>query len=64
MTLEFDDNLPQGWEEHEREKILFVASNTTPYQRLEWLEAALRLFAPTLAQDKLRGEDLREKIKD
>ncbi len=39
-----DPHWPRGWEEHERERILFIVKNTTPLQRLKWVEAALKLF--------------------
>ncbi len=33
---------------HEREQILFNLKNTTPLQRLEWLEETLELLSPYL----------------
>jgi len=32
-----------GWDEHRRRQIRDVARGTTPTQRLDWLEEALRL---------------------
>jgi hypothetical protein len=50
-----DKNSPQRawpaenpWELHRREQTLFIAKNTTPAQRLEWLEQMLILLAPYL----------------
>lgn len=33
------------WAEQEKEPILFIARNTTPTQRLEWLEEMIVLFS-------------------
>ena len=32
------------WKIHQEESVIFVAENTTPLQRLEWLEAMLVLL--------------------
>jgi len=50
-------NFPRVWEEHEKQEILFKATHTTPLQRLEWLEAVLRLFQDRLASRS--GRDLK-----
>ncbi len=40
------------WEEQEKQDILFRARNSTPMQRLEWLEAAIRFAASVEAKVK------------
>lgn len=39
-----NDGFPNGWDEHRRQQIIFIAKNTTPLQRLEWVEEMLELF--------------------
>lgn len=36
--------------DQEREQILYKARNTTPLQRIQWLEETRRLFAPYLSR--------------
>lgn len=38
-----DEDWPVTWEAHQRDQTLRIARETTPAQRLEWLESALEL---------------------
>ena len=44
----------EGFAAHEREQILAKARDTTPSQRVLWVEEAVRLFAPQLAEASRR----------
>ena len=35
---------PRGWEEHKKQQILAIARETTPLQRLQWVEEMLQLL--------------------
>jgi hypothetical protein len=39
---------PRGWEEHKADQIVFIARNSTPLQRIRWLESMLELLRPQL----------------
>jgi hypothetical protein len=39
---------PVGWDEHRREEIIHTALNSTPEQRMRWLEDMLELLRPQL----------------
>lgn len=30
-------SFPRGWEEHKKDQIRYIAKNTTPMQRFQWL---------------------------
>jgi hypothetical protein len=45
---EASDNWPVGWDAHKRDQIIFIARNTTPAQRMKWLEDMLELLKPQL----------------
>lgn len=38
-----EPKFPNGWAEHEKEQILFIARNSTPTERYKWLLKALEL---------------------
>ena len=38
----------ERWAAHEREQTLFIARNTTPQQRVDWLDEMLRVMGPYL----------------
>lgn len=44
------DNWPVGWDAHKRDQIVFIARNTTPAQRMKWLEDMLELLRPQLPE--------------
>lgn len=44
-----DEDWPVTWEAHTRDQTLRIARETTPAQRLAWLEAALELAYETAA---------------
>jgi len=50
---------PVTWEAHQRDQTLRIARDTTPAQRLAWLEAALR-FAHEAGALKLNDLQTRE----
>jgi hypothetical protein len=39
-----EQDWPQGYEGHRKAQILWIAENTTPGQRLAWVEEMLRLL--------------------
>jgi hypothetical protein len=52
-----NEEWPSGWEEHRLDQIRWIAQNTTPTQRIEWLEQTLMLFsAQVIEQHRREGE--------
>ena len=40
----FAQPFPRGFDEHETQQILFILRNTTPLQRVNWVEEILELL--------------------
>ena len=51
-TEETQEIWPSGFEEYEKEQILFIARSTTPLQRVEWLEGMLKLLGEKYLENK------------
>jgi len=45
---------PSGWDEHRLDQIRWIAENTTPAQRLEWLQQTIELFGPQILAERER----------
>lgn len=54
---EQSEKIRKAMEQQEREQIIFKARNTTPLQRIQWVEEMLRIFAPFK-----RSDDSSEKL--
>ncbi len=54
----------QGFEKHKREQIRAIKSESTPEQRMAWLEKALALAQQTGALARLQKQKLRDKYKE
>lgn len=39
-----DVKFPNGWSEHKKDQVLFIAKNSTPTERFKWLLNALELL--------------------
>lgn len=58
-----DKNWPRGFDEHRDQQIIRMARESTPEQRLAWVEEMLELMALTGEPYLERKRKLREKIK-
>jgi hypothetical protein len=54
MAEKSRDKAADAFAAHEREQILAKARETTPEQRLLWVEEAFRLFSPQIEQAQRR----------
>lgn len=43
-----EENSPRGWKEYETEQLRWIAKNTTPRQRFDWLCDTLDLLGDRL----------------
>jgi hypothetical protein len=45
---------PEGWDEHRLDQIRWIAQNTTPTQRIQWLEQTMELFRDQILAQRER----------
>ena len=62
MTPPAENPFPEGFDEHRRQQILFIARHTTEEQRFDWVEEGIAMFGPFARQDLSRNPWKQQRI--